>query len=159
MSLFKWAFLLAIFWLLLSGFLQPLLLTFGVITVALTLVLVKRMRMLDSKAKHFGSELSLLRYIPWVLSQIMLSSLQVTKHVWTRNPKFKPVLAKIPSDAIPKNKQVLYANSITLTPGTLCVDIDETSVSVHALEEESIKALQDGEIADKIVQLWGENKK
>lgn len=158
MSLVKWSSLLAVFWLLLSGYFQPLMLSFGVLTILLTIWLIKRMRALDESPKHFGSTIGFVRYVPWVLSQILLSSTQVAKHIWSRSPKLNPVLDQIPVSAVPANKQVLYANSITLTPGTLCVDIDEQNVTVHALEKSSIDELKDGAIAHQIDKLWGQNK-
>jgi len=50
---------------------------------------------------------------------------------------------------------VLYANSITLTPGTLSVDLDENELTVHALQKSSIDELKEGGMEKKISSIWG----
>jgi multicomponent Na+:H+ antiporter subunit E len=145
-----WAFILAIFWLLLSGFLKPLLLGFGVISVALVMILLKRMDSADGEQQTLTFNFSFLRYLVWLLGQITLSSLEVTKLVWGGNQKLSPATAKLPVDSVPQTGRVLYANSITLTPGTLSIDIDENHVTVHALHKDSIVSLEQGEMANKV---------
>ena len=155
MYLAKWTILLAVFWLLLSGFIQPLLLSFGVISVAIVLLVIKLMDAIDEQPRTIGSPLAALIYIPWLLYQIFLSSIQVTRLIWTGKTKVSPSIAKLPVSSVPENKKVLYANSITLTPGTLSVDLDEKEVTVHALESSSIEELKQGGMADKIAKTWG----
>ncbi|KZX75233.1 hypothetical protein A3715_19155 [Oleiphilus sp. HI0009] len=155
MYLAKWTILLAVFWLLLSGFMQPLLLSFGAISVAIVLLVIKRMDVIDEQPRTIGSPLAALIYIPWLLYQIFLSSIQVTRLIWTGKTKVSPSIAKLPVSSVPENKKVLYANSITLTPGTLSVDLDEEEVTVHALESSSIEELKQGGMADKIAKTWG----
>ena len=155
MYLAKWTILLAVFWLLLSGFIQPLLLSFGVISVAIVLLVIKRMDVIDEQPRTIGSPLAALIYIPWLIYQIFLSSIQVTRLIWTGKTEVSPSIAKLPVSSVPENKKVLYANSITLTPGTLSVDLDEEEVTVHALESSSIDELKQGGMSDKIAKTWG----
>ncbi|KZZ58537.1 hypothetical protein A3762_07685 [Oleiphilus sp. HI0125] len=155
MYLAKWTILLAVFWLLLSGFIQPLLLSFGAISVAIVLLVIKRMDVIDEQPRTIGSPLAALIYIPWLIYQIFLSSIQVTRLIWTGKTNVSPSIAKLPVSSVPENKKVLYANSITLTPGTLSVDLDEEEVTVHALESSSIDELKQGGMADKIAKTWG----
>lgn len=154
----KWVISLSIFWLLLSGFLKPLLLGFGVASVALVIFVFSRMERVDKEPQEFGTWLQIIRYIPWLLGQILSSSLRVTKLVWGSPNKVSPSLAKINVKAVPEARRTLYANSITLTPGTLSVDLDGDEVTVHALEQSSIDELKEGYIATKITSIWSENK-
>ncbi len=158
MHLAKWALALSVFWLLLSGYLQPLLLSFGAISIALVLVVLKRMDAVDNEPRLLSSGQRILRYIAWLLGQIAISSLHVTKLVWGSTNDLSPCLAKIPAKNIPPKKRVLYANSITLTPGTLSVDLDKDHVTVHALQESSIVELQQGGMENKIIGIWGSKK-
>ena len=66
----------------------------------------------------------MLKYIPWLLGQVVQSSMHVTKLVWGSSDKVSPALAKVDVTNIPLSNRVLYANSITLTPGTLSVDLE-----------------------------------
>lgn len=149
-----WAVVLSLFWLLLSGYIQPLLLSFGVISVFLVLLVIKRMDDVDQEVRQLSFSLSIFRYIPWLLKEIMASSFHVTKLIWGSPKNLSPTLAKIPLNNIPQEKQVLYANSITLTPGTLSLDINKHEITVHALEAASIDELKEGAMENKIASLW-----
>ena len=53
----------------------------------------------------------------------------------------------------------MLANSITLTPGTITIDITEDGVySVHALTEELREGLLDGSMQAKVAWLYGETR-
>ncbi|MDP2560363.1 Na+/H+ antiporter subunit E [Psychrobium sp. 1_MG-2023] len=150
-----WAIILSGFWLLLSGFFGVLLLAFGIISVALVLWLLHRMNNTDAEIQKLALNLSFIRYTMWLLGQVVLSSLTVTRLVWGSRKELKPTIGKLPVNKVPKKSRVLYANSITLTPGTLCIDIDNENVTIHALNEESLHSLKRGDMADKVP---GENK-
>lgn len=150
MYLLIWAITLSGFWLLLSGFFNPLLLTFGVISVALVLWLIHRMNNTDTESQKLAFNFSFLRYTLWLMGQVVLSSLSVTRLIWGNRKEVRPAIAKLSIDNVPKRSRVLYANSITLTPGTLCIDIDDKHVTVHALNEESLESLNHGDMANKV---------
>lgn len=158
MHLFRWATLLFVFWLLLSGFIQPLLLSFGVISVAIVLVVLQRMDKVDNEVMVVSANFKTLHYLIWLIGQIVQSSVHVTKLIWGSNDKVSPALAKVPVKNMSDKHHVLYANSITLTPGTLSVDVSPNEVTVHALQEQSIKDLEDGQMENKITGIWGESK-
>lgn len=158
MYLTKWAILLSMFWLLLSGYIQPLLLGFGVASVAVVLFILKRMDDIDKEQQHIGISLRLVRYLPWLIGQIVSSSIQVTKLIWGSSNKVSPTLAKISVKNVPAKTRALYANSITLTPGTLSIDLADDEVTVHALQKSSIDELKQGDMEKKITTIWGENK-
>lgn len=149
-----WVVVLSLFWLLLSGYMQPLLLSFGAISVFLVVLVVKRMDDVDQELKQLSFGLSIFRYIPWLVKEIITSSINVTKLIWGSPKDLSPTLAKISLSKIPKEKRVLYANSITLTPGTLSLDIDKDEITVHALQATSIEELKAGAMENKIAGLW-----
>ena len=158
MHVVKWALVLSIFWLLLSGFIQPLLLSFGVISVVVVLFTLKRMDKVENEPGQIGTSLRLIRYTPWLIGQIFSSAIHVTKLIWGKPDKVSPAIAKISAKNVPQSSRVLYANSITLTPGTLSVDLEEGEVTVHALHKSSIEELKKGDMEKKITGIWGENK-
>ena len=158
MHMTKWTILLSTFWLLLSGYIQPLLLGFGAVSVIVVLFVLKRMDAVDQETLKTGTGLRLMRYLPWLIGQIISSSLQVTKLIWGPADKVSPSLAIIKADNIPPHRRALYANSITLTPGTLSVDLVDDEITVHALQKSSIEELEQGAMERKITQLWGEHK-
>lgn len=158
MYLTKWTILLSMFWLLLSGYIQPLLLGFGAASVAVVLLILKRMDNIDKEPSEVGIGLKFIRYLPFLIVEIIRSSIQVTRLIWGSPGKLSPSLAKISAESVPPSKRTLYANSITLTPGTLTVDLIDDELTVHALQESSIDELAEGKMDKKIASIWGEKK-
>jgi multicomponent Na+:H+ antiporter subunit E len=158
MHISKWAILLSAFWLLLSGYIEPLLLSFGLISVAIVLIVLKRMDAVDQEPILISSIHKITHYFIWLLIQIAKSSIHVTKLIWGSSDKLSPTLATISASNIHPSKRTLYANSITLTPGTLSVDLKNDEITVHALQNASIEELKEGQMERKITNIWGENK-
>lgn len=158
MRTFNWIVLLAVFWLLLSGIYTPLLLGFGAVSIVIVMIVLRRMDAVDQEQPSHGLGLNIVRYFPWLIKQILSSSIDVTKLIWGDKGEISPALAKLNVETIPQGRRVLYANSITLTPGTLCVDLDDKEVTVHALQKASIAKLEQGYIAQQVKSIWGENK-
>ncbi|WP_435273675.1 Na+/H+ antiporter subunit E [Psychrobium sp. nBUS_13] len=148
-----WGIVLAFFWVLLSGFFTPLLLGLGALSVILVVALLWKMNSIDGQLPRIPINLNFLSYVIWLLGQVFKSSLQVTRLVWTNSTNLHPVMVKLPIDHIPLKTRVLYANSITLTPGTLSIDIDDEHITVHALEQHSIAELGSGAMANKASSL------
>ncbi|GAA3916119.1 Na+/H+ antiporter subunit E [Litoribacillus peritrichatus] len=158
MHIVKWAALLTVFWVLLSGYIQPLLLSFGAVSIAVVLVVLKRMDAVDQEPKHVSSGFQMFRYLAWLAGQVVSSSIHVTKLIWGSPDKLSPSLAKVSIKNVTPKAHVLYANSITLTPGTLSVDLKDGEVTVHALEKASIDQLEQGDMERKIISLWSDKK-
>lgn len=85
------------------------------------------------------------KYFLWLLQEIVLSSIAVTKIIWSRHCKIDDVMQFIPIDLEKNISRVLLANSITLTPGTITVFLGKDKILVHSLTKEglNIKTMQD----------------
>ncbi len=143
------AFLVAA-WLLWSGLFKPLLLGLGVVSCVLTLYLLLRMG-------YFGNETYAFRYTPrligywvWLSKEIVISSIQVARRVLAPKIDVTPGVAKLDVSDLGPVDQVLLGNSITLTPGTLTLDVWEGRLLVHGLMKENADALVDGEMPRRI---------
>lgn len=152
MHLVSWALAMAVFWLLLSGFFLPLLLILGVISVALVVLMITRMNQVDQEVHSAFIGPRLVAYCLWLVGEIVKSSLEVARLVWRKPSEIKPAVGFIPLNPAARRARVLYANSITLTPGTLTVDVDEKEIIVHALDEASIADLQQGDMEKRIIK-------
>lgn len=80
-------------------------------------------------------------YIVWLIKEILMSSLAVIRIIWRKDLNFNPVFERIEHGQETVANTILYANSITLTPGTVTVDISNDTFLVHALDQSSINAL------------------
>ena len=130
-------------------------LSFGAVSVIIVLYVLKRMDEVDNERQKIGTGFQLIRYFPWLFVQIVKSSIQVTKLIWGSSENISPVLEKISAQDVPMKSRVLYANSITLTPGTLSVDLVDGEVTVHALQKSSIEELKEGLMQRKLTDIWG----
>ena len=148
-----WSSVLAGFWLLLSGFFKPLLLMLGAISVGLVVWLMSRMDVQDQSPQSLRLNVRKINYFVWLLGQIVLSSVEVAKAVWRSPQQLNPVLGEIKTAQLKSAGRVLYANSITLTPGTLSVDLDNEKITVHALNSRSLDDLHKGEMEARIAKV------
>jgi len=79
--------------------------------------------------------------------------LLVVKHIWLGNTTISPTLKTIKASQKTDIGKVIYANSITLTPGTVTVNLEGDQIMVHALLRESIEGLQAGEMDRRVTRL------
>ena len=143
---------LGAFWLLNSGYNTPLILSLGVVSVAFVIYLARRMDVVDHESQPVQLTTSLPGYYLWLVKEIILANISVVKHVWLGNHTISPTLATLKASQITDMGRVIYATSITLTPGTVAVDLAGDQIVVHALLRENIEALAAGEM-DRRVKL------
>lgn len=146
---------LAVAWLLWSGLYKPLLLSLGLISCVLTMILVRRMQFFDDEVYSFHLSWRLIRYWGWLVTEIWRSSIEVTKIVLHPKCPVSPHTVEVKTDASDNFTQVLLGNSITLTPGTLTIDVYEGVLTVHTLTDAGAKALLSGEMAAKVNAVTG----
>ena len=81
---------------------------------------------------------------------MVLSALTVVRAVWQIKPVISPTLAWVPATQDDELGLTMFANSITLTPGTVSVLVEEQRMLVHALAADGIKELQQGKMDTKV---------
>lgn len=148
--------LFVVTWLLWSGVYKPLWLFLGAVSCGLVLWLALRTGFFkpDNYAFHLGPRLP--RYWGWLLKEIMYSSLAVSRIVLHPRLPVSPTMVTVDASRLPPVTQATLANSITLTPGTVTVDIDEGLIEVHCLTEANAVDLQAGEMLRRATILAGE---
>ncbi len=144
---------LAAFWLANSEHYTSLMLLFGVISIACVVFIAHRMDVIDHEAQPLHLTFKIPAYHAWLIKEIFLANLLVVKHIWLGNKSISPVFATITASQNTEMGKVIYANSITLTPGTVTVDMEGDQFLVHALLKESIKDLEAGEMDRRVTQL------
>ncbi len=114
---------------------------------------------------YFSSKLSLLpqkmgfnflkstRYAFWLVGEIIKSSISVSRIAWRRNISIFPSIQPIISAQTTELGVVVYANSITLTPGTVTLSTEDNKLLVHALDIKFMEDLQDGTMDKKVLEI------
>lgn len=134
------AIALALLWILLSGHFDALLLGFGVISVVFVSWLAARMHVVDGESYPFGLIPRLSGYWLWLLVEIVKSNVDTARRVFGSAAAVKPVVFDHPATQHSDLGLVIHANSITLTPGTVSLEIEEGSIQVHALHADVARA-------------------
>jgi multicomponent Na+:H+ antiporter subunit E len=93
----------------------------------------------------------------WLGVQILLSSLAVAKLALQPRLTIRPRMITLPTRQNTELGRAIFANSVTATPGTVCVNVYEDHIVVHALTEEAADQLAAGEM-DRRVQVVAEGK-
>ena len=105
--------------------------------------------------KKYCNPFKLINYIFWLFREILTSSWHVTKIIWNPYLKIKPRIIEVQADFNPSSPEiVVFANSITLTPGTYTVDIEGNKLMVHALTTGNIRDLTSGDMQKRIQNLF-----
>jgi len=123
-------------WLTLSGYFIPMILTFGAISISIVVWMCRRMGILDHETVPYMTVLQTLSYYVWLFIEIIKANMQVVKAVLSPDLEVSPTLVKIPLASDADLAEAMFANSITLTPGTVSVDMQPDYILVHALLEE-----------------------
>ena len=123
-------------WLTLSGYFIPMILTFGVISIVIVVWMARRMGILDGETAPYGTIVQTVAYYTWLFSEIVKANVQVVKAVLSPDLEVSPTLVKIPLNTDVDIAETMFANSITLTPGTVAIDMQSDHIVVHALLEE-----------------------
>jgi multicomponent Na+:H+ antiporter subunit E len=143
---------LSVLWLLLSSHVEPLLLGLGAFSVFLTLVIAIRMDVIDQESHPFHLTFHLLQF--WILLywEIIKANIDVSLRILGLRP-ISPTIVTLPVPHKTDLGRVIYANSITLTPGTVSVDVRKDTVVVHALSEEGAMNLKQGYLASIVPEI------
>jgi multicomponent Na+:H+ antiporter subunit E len=134
-------------WLLLSGYFDnPMLLTFGVLSCVLVIVIGQRMRLFETDIPSLPFTLRMVAYFPWLMWEIVKSNIDVTRRILDPKLPISPLVFRVKTSQRSDLGRVLYANSITLTPGTVSISVNDDEIEVHALAHEAAEGLQTGEM-------------
>lgn len=151
MKVFSYGVFLFVFWLLLSGHFEPLLLGLGLASVVLTIFLAKRMNVIDHESYPLHLSLQFPAFLGYIFREIVNANIDVIKRILKpRGKSISPQLIEIPVPQKTDLGRVIYANSITLTPGTVSVELTKGKVTVHALTKEAADDLSGGSLAKAI---------
>lgn len=140
-------------WLLWSGHYTPLMIAFGVISCSGVVCLAGRMQIVDEEGVPVQLGIKPFLYGIWLLKEIVQANLDVARRILNPRLPICPQMIRIKSSQQGEVGRVIFANSITLTPGTVSVDVDGDEVVVHALTKEAAAEDASGEMNRRVTAL------
>lgn len=142
-----------------SGFLDAIYLTFGVLSVGGVLMLnyqLKKHRFYEDDMDNLD-DLRLMRftyYFFWMIYQIILSGFHVLWVIMRPSMPIETAIVKFRVDLPSSHAKMILGNSITLTPGTLTIEIEDDLFTVHALDASSYAGLESDEMPRQVLRLF-----
>lgn len=143
----------SLLWLLLSGYYTGLLLSLGALSVLTVTWFVRRMDRVDGAAPSLRLGPRLLNYLAWLSWQVVRANIDVARRIWDPALPIRPTWQRLDTAVATPLEKTLYANSITLTPGTLTTDVKGDHFMVHSLSPAAIDELRQGEMERRIRRL------
>ncbi len=147
------ACILVLFWILLSGHTSILLLSLGLTSILLVTWLVRRMDYNDKTPFRILLSVEFFTYLGWLIWQVIITNIDVARRIWKTSLPIKPECRRIKVSIKDPIIKTIYANSITLTPGTVTTEVGKDYFIVHALNAEGLDELEDGEMERRLSRL------
>jgi|TARA_Y100000816_G_scaffold253304_1_gene204799 multicomponent Na+:H+ antiporter subunit E len=142
-----------VIWLLLSGHYDPLLLTLGVLSCITCLYVTWKAKFIDEEGLPLHLLIRLPIYTLWLFKEIIKANIDTAKIIIINNPD--PQNFRVKSSQKTEAGKVTYANSITLTPGTVTTVLDGDILEVHALSSDMADDVKSGAMDKKVSWLEG----
>ncbi len=138
-----------------SGALSSGVLSLGVLSCLVVVAIARRMNVVDHEGVPIELPLRALAYLPWLLWEIAKSNVAVARLILSPSLPISPRMVKVQAGQRHDIGRVIYANSITLTPGTVTVGVEGDKLTVHALTEEAAESLESGEMDRRVTRAEG----
>ncbi len=143
------------FWLALSGVYTPTFIAVGALCAVLIVTFGIRMSIVDEEGHPVHLTLRALTYWPWLLWEIAKSSWDVSRLILDPRLPISPTLVKVQGLQKTGLGVSIFANSITLTPGTISVDVEGGEILVHAITAAGAEDLKEGKMNRRVSQFEG----
>ncbi len=144
---------LFVLWFLLSGSFMALLLALGVASALFVVAIAVRMNIVDQETHPIHLNSSAVFYAFWLTWEIIKSNIDVARRILDPRLPISPNMVRVKVTQKSDLGRVSYANSITLTPGTVAVGVEEDSILVHALTKEAAETLAKGEMDRRVTKI------
>ena len=145
-------------WVMLSGIFTPFHLGLGLGSSFLVACILRHLDITATYKQYPQIALRFIAYLPWLLIEVVRSSIDVAGYAWGPLHKISPNIAWIKAKQKSPMGLVVFANSITLTPGTLSIDIQDGEVEVHSMTLDMHEVLLVGEMNRRVAKLEGLEK-
>ena len=146
-------FILLSLWLLMSGYYSNLLISLGIISCAFCVYVANRGKLIDDEGLPIFFIPRLLNYLIWLFKEILKSNLSTAKVIINGN--VEPETFTVKASQVTEVAKVTYANSITLTPGTVTTKMHKDIFEVHALNADFGNDIRTNEMDRKVTWLEG----
>lgn len=145
--------LLIAFWAANSGIYTSFVLLASLVSIIFVIIICRRMRLLDYETLPLHLLTRILPFYCWLIKEIVIGSCHVLKLIFQGEQAISPTIVTLKLNFTDELSRVIFANSVTLVPGTLCIKLDKHSIQVHALTQALADELLSGKLAQRVKRL------
>lgn len=145
--------LFMVVWLVWSGYLKPLLVSLGLLSCCIVVLLSTRMGDLEEETGWLAVLPRLPAYWLWLAREVVVSNFTVARIILSPRLVLDPVMVTLEAEAQDPFGQAVLGNSITLTPGTLTVGVEAGRLRVHCLTQAGADELLRGNMNRRVAAL------
>jgi len=120
------------------------------------LYVTHRMDVIDKEIYPAHMTVLLLRFWLFLAREVIIANIDVIKRIFKPGKNISPQLFELPLTLKSDVSRVIYANAITLTPGTVSANLDKKTVTVHTLSIEAAEDLSSGRMASAVPEDYEE---
>jgi multicomponent Na+:H+ antiporter subunit E len=142
--------LLFALWLGLSGQLNAMLVAVGLVSILVILYIAYRMDTIDREIYPAHMTVLLLRFWLFLAREIIIANIDVIRRIFRPGKNISPQLFELPLTLKSDVSRVIYANAITMTPGTVSANLDKKTITIHTLSIEAAEDLSSGRMASAV---------
>ena len=117
--------------------------------------LTRRMGVIDREGHPVDLGRAAATYWPWLIWEIVKAAWDVARIIVHPNLPISPTMIRVKTSQRTSVGVVTYANSITLTPGTISVEVDDGEILVHALTRSAAEGLATGDMDRRVSEFEG----
>ncbi len=130
-------------------------LAFGAASCLLSAWITSRLKVVDPNERRLLIFIRMIGFLPYIAIEVVKSNIDVAKRIWQKDMPISPTIMTVPASQKTALGLVIHANSITMTPGTLSIDVGADEIEVHALARETLDPLLNGEMDRRVRKLEG----
>lgn len=147
--------LLFIFWIILNGNITTEIILFGIVLSAVVTVFsYKTIRVSKELEKKVVKKMGkIIIYLGILVVEIIKANIDIIKLVLTKEPEISPTLMPMKAHVKSRISRVALANSITLTPGTITVSMNEDDLLIHAIVKSNLDGIEESIFVEKLQEL------
>ena len=150
------AIIMFVFWIFLSGEFSFILLLSGIISSLLVSYISHDLLIGNGDMKlGFIRTIRFIKFLPWLLWQIVLANIDLALRTLHPKMPINPMLINFKNNLKTDLGMVILANSITLTPGTVTIDVNENDFFIHVISEKAAQSLISGEMQARVKKIEG----
>ncbi|MFK7988827.1 MAG: Na+/H+ antiporter subunit E [Sandaracinaceae bacterium] len=144
------AVLLGLVWLVWSWHFEPLVIGFGAVAIVATTAIVHRLSGIDFEGMPIELGPRLFAYLPFLAWEMLKANIQTARLILDPKLPVRPHLIRVRANQRTSLGEVIFANSITITPGTVTLDVRDGILLVHCLDDAMASEDTSGALADRV---------